>query len=113
MVSRRPLLFVLCSLVAGCALAACCHALSGDVCTTFVRGTGSVTAARQVLLRGGTFRVVPPAQAGAEAGGSTDEPAAATKTPEERTFGNPLIRLLMAMSLGLALNIFVRSQMGM
>mmetsp|Transcript_96414 Transcript_96414/g.208055 ORF Transcript_96414/g.208055 Transcript_96414/m.208055 type:complete len:142 (+) Transcript_96414:1-426(+) len=35
------------------------------------------------------------------------------RTPEDRTFNNPVIRIALAVSAGLILNVFVRTQLGM
>mmetsp|Transcript_77436 Transcript_77436/g.250531 ORF Transcript_77436/g.250531 Transcript_77436/m.250531 type:complete len:142 (+) Transcript_77436:69-494(+) len=36
-----------------------------------------------------------------------------SRTPEQRTFNNPIVRLLFAASIGMVLNVIVRTQLGL
>eukprot|EP00408_Alexandrium_pacificum_P016363 CAMPEP_0171201418 /NCGR_PEP_ID=MMETSP0790-20130122/24479_1 /TAXON_ID=2925 /ORGANISM="Alexandrium catenella, Strain OF101" /LENGTH=130 /DNA_ID=CAMNT_0011666815 /DNA_START=47 /DNA_END=439 /DNA_ORIENTATION=+ len=48
-----------------------------------------------------------------EDGGLGGDKGRESRSPEERTFGNPIVRLLIAASVGLVLNIVVRTQFGL
>mmetsp|Transcript_36344 Transcript_36344/g.100136 ORF Transcript_36344/g.100136 Transcript_36344/m.100136 type:complete len:130 (-) Transcript_36344:122-511(-) len=68
----------------------------------FARVDGVMAMGREA--RGGAIADAEPSEA---------PPAASGQSPEDRTFSNPIIRLLLAASVGIVLNIIVRTQLGM